>query len=211
MGENMHYFVNGRMATAKDVDDDTFEDSSFDWTAMLGDKLYTANGMVDTNSLLASKKLVALFFGGAWCPWCRAFTPMIEGIAKQVKAADPDDTEIVYIPVDVDMAAFETYMKDKPWVAMDYDRSQGNNGAPPQGFVRKKVRTEQNKPAGVLQDKYEIGGLPKVVVLSGKTGEVVYKDFVKDLGNTAADGMEFTADSPPSWLDALEAANRSNL
>eukprot|EP00444_Apocalathium_aciculiferum_P027173 CAMPEP_0183434736 /NCGR_PEP_ID=MMETSP0370-20130417/64583_1 /TAXON_ID=268820 /ORGANISM="Peridinium aciculiferum, Strain PAER-2" /LENGTH=202 /DNA_ID=CAMNT_0025621535 /DNA_START=88 /DNA_END=696 /DNA_ORIENTATION=+ len=200
MSEDLHHFVNGHAATEADVADFEGAVAQYSWSSMLGPTLQTASGLKPTDEVLSGKKQVALFFAGSWCPWCRAFSPLLEDTIKKVTAGDPSDTEVVYITSDESMEAFNTYQTGKPWAALPYERSQGI-GEPPVGYIRKKVREETGKPAGVLQEMFGLTALPRCIVLDGKTGDVRHKDFIKDLGNNASDGMEFNASAPTSWLD----------
>mmetsp|Transcript_125340 Transcript_125340/g.351002 ORF Transcript_125340/g.351002 Transcript_125340/m.351002 type:complete len:204 (+) Transcript_125340:155-766(+) len=173
------------------------------WAETLGPTLLTASGqLAPTEEVLAGKKQVALYFSGSWCPWCRALAPKFEDTITKVKAMDADDTEVVYIPADSDADAFAASFAGKPWPAMPYERAQGIDQQP-LGFIRKKIREEQGKPMGTLQDRFKLTALPRIVVLDGETGEVKYESFLKEVSDKAADGHEFAQNAPVSWLSAL--------
>jgi len=176
------------------------DSAGLDWATVLGSTLKTPEGDKPTDTALADKKHVALVFSGSWCPWCRAFEPMLEDMYKKVKDNDPNDTEVVYVSVDADSAAFDAATRGKPWPAMPYDTAQGN-GTPPIGFVRKKIREESGKPMGTLQAKYDLGSVPSIVVLDGRTGNLISKDVRQELGNNPEDGCAWKASAPESWLE----------
>lgn len=204
MAENdTHYFENGHLATKASYESWGGQDSAFNFSSMIGETLLTTSGEVATNEYLAGKKQVALIFAGQWCPWCRAFDPLMTETYQKLKANDPNDTEVVYISVDSDEATFTGYYPSKPWAAVPFNRAQGH-GEEPIGFIRKKVRQETGKPMGTLQAKWELGSVPSIVVLDGKTGAVITKEMTRDKGEEASDGIEFTTGAPGSWLSVQE-------
>merc|ERR1712032_33113 len=198
MGIMTHYFKNGKL-----IEKAAFgggASAGLDWASVLGSTLKTPEGDKPTSTALANKKHVTLVFAGSWCPWCRAFEPLLEDMYKKVKANDPNDTEIVYISVDSDSAACDAATNGKPWPAVPYDTAQGN-GTPPIGFVRKKVREESGKPMGTLQAKYALSSVPSIVVLDGKTGNLITKDVRHQLGDKPEDGCAWKPSAPASWLE----------
>jgi thiol-disulfide isomerase/thioredoxin len=106
-----HYFVNGRAATSADFAGKSEAAAAFSWSGLLGGRLVTGGGTtVSTDDVVQGKRQVALFFGGSWCPWCRALTPLLEDTIRKVAAADADDSQVIYIPADADLEAFNAYM-----------------------------------------------------------------------------------------------------
>merc|ERR1712048_261807 len=166
------------------------------WQAMLGPSLLTPQGEKPTTEVLTGKRKVALLFSGAWCPWCTAFDPYFTDVTAKVRKIDPNDTEVVYMSVDVDEAKMKEITSAKPWAAVPYNRAQGN-GETPIGFVRKKVREETGKPMGTLQAKYELSSVPSLIVLDGQTGAMIADSKIrKELGDNPEDGVEFTEKAP---------------
>eukprot|EP00928_Gymnodinium_smaydae_P088372 TRINITY_DN72470_c0_g1_i1.p1 TRINITY_DN72470_c0_g1~~TRINITY_DN72470_c0_g1_i1.p1 ORF type:complete len:203 (+),score=55.22 TRINITY_DN72470_c0_g1_i1:65-673(+) len=202
MAAGVHYFENGHPST-KEAYESWGGSDSFSWSDMLGDTLLTPSGEKKTNEALSGKKQVALLFSGSWCPWCRAFEPMMQDVYDKVKAKDASDTEVVYLSVDADEAKFKEVMAGKTWTAVPYNRAQGN-GETPIGFIRKKHRQELGKPMGTLQEKWKLGSVPSIIVLDSK-GKLITDDIRKELGDEPEDGVEFTATTPASWLEAMGA------
>lgn len=197
---DVHYFSNGELVPASRMDT-----ADFSWETVLGKVLHTANGPTPTDDVLKGVQQVALYFAAAWCPWCRAFDPLLAATVRKVKAANPKDTEVVYISGDTDQEAMTHFLVDKPWVAMPYSAAQGADGQLPLGYVRKKVREDTGKQQGILGAKYKVQSLPFVVVLDGRKGGLTYSRFIVDVGDQPIDGHRFTARAPPSWLEAYDA------
>ncbi|CAK0889588.1 unnamed protein product [Prorocentrum cordatum] len=177
-----HYFDNGKVTTKAVFDSWGGASAGVDWAVVLGSTLKTPEGDKPTGSVLANKRHVALVFSGSWCPWCRAFEPMLEDMYKKVKASDPNDTEI---SAGADSAAFDAAARGKPWPAMSYDISQGNRAAPV-GLVQRKTREKSDKTIGTLKE-YGLGSVPSIVASDGKTGSLVCKNGRQELGSKPED------------------------
>jgi len=183
------------------------------WIKLLGPTLMTAVGEKPTAETLANKKHVALVFAGNWCPWCRALEPYLLDTYGKLKGKNADDTEIVYLSVDDDEAAYITKTATHPFPSMPYNRAQGI-GEEALGFIRKRVRQEraaaEGNPAlankqGALASRFKVDALPTIVVCDGKTAVNLYEDFITEKGKEPADGHEWTVGkAPPSWLDAAK-------
>lgn len=202
VAEDAHFFQNGKAVEAFRMGEESAL-ALHSWSSMLGPTLETADGLRPTDEVLAGKRQVALFFAASYCPWCRVFMPYLEDVISKVKAADPNDTEVVFISTDLDADGFTASTKGKPWLSMPFERSQGTEEAEPAGFLSRKVREKRGKPQGALGVQYGIELIPTVLMLDGKTGDVLNKDFLKDVGSTPAEGMAFTDKAPPSWLRVL--------
>lgn len=200
---NVRFFRNGVVSSAGNYGAAPEAAAAHDWAAMLGPTLRLASGEEKpTGEVLASKKKVAFVFAGAWCPWCRAFDPYLTQTYLNLKANDADDTEIVYLSVDVDEEKYGEAVSQKPWVSVPFKRAQGIDEAPI-GFIRKKVREEQGKPQGRLAEVFGVASVPTVVVLDGQTGQLVSEKFIDERnGDIAAAGHEWNAKAPTSWLEA---------
>lgn len=199
---SLRYFHNGHPSDAATFGSDEAP-GQMDWAKMFGDVLRTASGAErPTSEVLQGKKNVVAFFAGSWCPWCRGFEPLITQTYNKLKAQSPDDTEIVYLSVDENIEKYNEYLSTKQWVAVPYDKAQGN-GCDPLSYIRKKVREETGKKQGTLGEKFEVKSVPTVIVMNGTTGEVTHKDFVLEKGK-AEDGHEWSPKAPSSWLDVSE-------
>lgn len=78
------------------------------------------------DSVLADKKLVAVYFSAHWCGPCRKFTPQLVDYYNRVAAEHPE-FEIVFYSHDRSPADFENYMREvnMPWPAIDFAKLKG--------------------------------------------------------------------------------------
>eukprot|EP00927_Polykrikos_kofoidii_P068522 TRINITY_DN63888_c0_g1_i1.p1 TRINITY_DN63888_c0_g1~~TRINITY_DN63888_c0_g1_i1.p1 ORF type:complete len:229 (+),score=40.44 TRINITY_DN63888_c0_g1_i1:73-687(+) len=200
--DNMHYFENGKPSTAAIFNAGVADAPAISWSASLGPSLLTQEGEKPTDALLAGKRKVALLFSGQWCPYCRSFEPFLRDLYNKLKESDANDTEVVYVSVDADEAAFQTAIGGMSWPAVPYNKAQGN-GEPPIGFIRKKVREATGKPMGVFQEKHSLSSVPSILVFDGTTGNLIADSSLRaELGPNPEDGCRWTEKAPASWLDA---------
>jgi nucleoredoxin len=119
---------------------------------LLGPKLLSKDGEVDTAAALKEKKAIALYFSGHWCPPCRGFTPKLaEWYASSLKAKG---LEIVFVSSDRDESKFKEYFGEMPWLALPYSERQVK---------------------AALDKRFQVEGIPSVVVLDPQ-GELITKD-----------------------------------
>lgn len=76
------------------------------------------------SSLFHSQR-VGLYFSAHWCPPCRGFTPELVEFYEDLKETDPSALEIVFVSSDHDVAEFNAYFGEMPWLALPYaDRAR---------------------------------------------------------------------------------------
>lgn len=148
---------------------------------LLGPTLKGKGGTdVATSSLNAA--YVGIYFSAHWCPPCRGFTPEL---AKFYNAnAKAKDLEIVFASSDKDQAAFDEYFAEMPWLALPYgDRALKDK----------------------LSKKYGVSGIPTLVIVDAKTGELVTK---KARGNVSKDPKaEHFPWKPKSFAEIMDESN----
>lgn len=116
---------------------------------LLGDKLVTKNGEVNTVDHLKGKTHVLVYFSAHWCPPCRGFTPQFAKWYKEfIKSEKGKKAEVIFQSWDSDESAYKSYFKEMPWVSLPY----------------KKVKFES----------WGVSGIPTVVVL-GPDGKIITK------------------------------------
>jgi len=123
--------------------------------ALLGSTLVDNTGAThNTADKLADVDAVGIYFSAHWCPPCRAFTPKLGEIYNGLKEAGKK-IEIVFASSDKDQAAFDSYHKEMPWLAVPFaDRAAKN----------------------ALSKKFKVSGIPALIFVDGKTGELITKD-----------------------------------
>jgi thiol-disulfide isomerase/thioredoxin len=101
---------------------------------------------------LGGKEFVLLYASAHWCPPCRQFTPMLANWYKMNRKY----AEIVFLSCDHDAPGFKSYFASHPWMAVDYDDDARDN----------------------LMAAIKVSGIPRLVVLSGKTGRILVDNAV---------------------------------
>lgn len=97
------------------------------------------------------------YFSASWCKPCGAFTPKLaDWYGKhQAAAKEGQKTEIVFVSADKSSGEFDAYRAKMPWAALDFDHRQ---------------------EAADLNDKFDVEGIPTLVLVNAKTLEVVHTD-----------------------------------
>jgi len=131
---------------------------------LLGELILTKSGKKATSEVVTDKKAVLLYFSAHWCPPCRGFTPVL---AEAYKKYGAKDVEVIFVSSDQDQGSFDGYFAEMPWTALPFiDREKKNQ----------------------ISKKFDVQGVPMLVVLDGETGEVITKigrgdvQSQKDLG-----------------------------
>jgi thiol-disulfide isomerase/thioredoxin len=101
---------------------------------------------------LGGKEFVLLYASAHWCPPCRQFTPMLANWYQTVKSM----VEVVFLSCDHDENQFKNYFATHPWMAVDFDDDA----------------REQ------LLAAIRVQGIPRLVVLSAKTGKIIVDNAV---------------------------------
>jgi thiol-disulfide isomerase/thioredoxin len=100
------------------------------------------------------------------CPPCRNFTPSLVNFYNTIGASEK--ITIIFVSGDRDTAAFEDYFGSMPYHAVP--------------FTSKDIIKQLNKT-------YKVQGIPCLVVVDAKTGNVITKDGRSDVG-AAGDGKD---------------------
>ena len=117
---------------------------------------------VSLSSAFEEVDLVMLYASAHWCPPCRKYTPELIQFykdARRVYKNDPKRTtsiEIVFVSADHDVNGFRNYYSTMPWLAIPYDAE-----------TRERVLSWM-----------KVTGVPKLMVLDGKTGKILESNSV---------------------------------
>jgi Thioredoxin-like/PUB domain len=130
-------------------------------------------------------------------PACRSFTPILAELYTILKEACPSHgLEIVFVSSDRDEHSFNQYFGSMPWLAIPFDES----------LTSHKQR---------LSSKYNIGGIPSLVVLDSMSGRIVINNSESrslvmqtcKAGTDAAIGTMFRT----NWLDRTPSESKEVL
>ena len=113
--------------------------------------LQDKSNQVDLARALNGNEVVGIYFSAHWCGPCRHFTPILSRLYNELKALGKS-FEIVFVSSDRNDDAFHEYFKEMPWLAIP--------------FAEQVLRDK-------LEDIFECRGIPKLVLLDGKNGEVI--------------------------------------
>ena len=126
---------------------------AFDWSALLGPSLLSnSGGETGTNEALGKKDKVCLYFGGSWCDPCRELIPQLMSKYKEGAVNPQVNVEVVFVSSDRDQGSFDSYFKSMVCLGLPFhDRARKN----------------------ALSAAYDVTGIPTLVVLDGRSGELV--------------------------------------
>lgn len=102
---------------------------------------------------LGGKEFVLLYASAHWCGPCRQFTPMLVNWYRSLRTKN---VEVVFLSADRDENGFRDYYKDMPWLAVPYDDDARES----------------------LMGHIRVSGIPRLVVLDGKTGRIIVDNAV---------------------------------
>uniref|UniRef100_A0A7S0PW80 protein-disulfide reductase n=1 Tax=Coccolithus braarudii TaxID=221442 RepID=A0A7S0PW80_9EUKA len=115
----------------------------------------------DLAAVVGDASLIGLYFSAHWCGPCRGFTPKLVTFVEML-AEEGIRFPVVFASSDRDEKTFQAYfaeMKGDSWHA----------------FPHADARIEE------LKKKYAVSGIPWLVVLNAKTGELVVNEADTDV------------------------------
>jgi nucleoredoxin len=122
--------------------------------ALIGNEILTKSGeVVPTATALANKKVIGLYFSGHYCPPCRKFTPLLDIVFEEINERTKD-VEIVFVSSDKEVAKFDEYYAEMPWVAVPY--------------AKREIKTD-------LCEKFGVKTVPTLIFFNEK-GEVIERE-----------------------------------
>jgi nucleoredoxin len=153
---------------------------------LFGQQLLTKDGMKATADVVVNKKAVLVYFSAHWCPPCRGFTPVLADAYTKYRAGD---IEVVFVSSDRDEGSFSSYFSEMPWTAVPFaNRNQKDQ----------------------LSQKFNVSGIPKLIVLNGADGKVVSENGRGEVVKTSDLGQSLGlwglgASTGPSSVDLMRA------
>jgi len=132
------------------------EGSSFPWQPqtifeMLNGNLENNKGeKLDAVSHLKGMTAFGIYFSAHWCGPCKAFTPKFVETYKALQARG-QKFEVVFASSDKSPTEFQHYFETMPWTAIPFSDTR----------------------ISVLNDYFNVEGIPHLVILDGPTGRVI--------------------------------------
>jgi len=130
---------------------------------------------------------VGLYFSAHWCPPCRRFTPKLIETYKELNSQGKS-FEVVFVSGDQGEEAFNEYFADMPWLAVPFSDSEGREG---------------------LDSRFKVSGIPHLVILDAKTGEVYTEDGVEYVSEYGVEAYPFTPDKINELKEQEKAAKEN--
>ncbi|BFZ22000.1 hypothetical protein BsWGS_25039 [Bradybaena similaris] len=118
--------------------------------AILGESVQGKDGAPVAVRTLEDNDLLGLYFSAHWCPPCRNFTPVLSDCYKSVAAAGKK-WQIIFVSSDRDIKGCKEYYDTMPWLLLPFDSDLKE----------------------LLSEKYGIRGIPALILIDPKTGQVV--------------------------------------
>jgi nucleoredoxin len=110
---------------------------------------------VPLEDALGGKEFILLYASAHWCGPCRNFTPQLANWYRSL-GGTTKSAEVVFLSCDHDENGFNSYYKEMPWLAVPFDDDA----------------REQ------LLGHIRVQGIPRLVVLDGKTGRILVDNAV---------------------------------
>jgi len=114
-------------------------------------KLINKSGKEVNASKELGSKIVFLYFSAHWCPPCRYFTPKFAEEYNTLKK-DQRNVEVIFVSSDRSTEDWKEYYGEMPWLALDFDQRELKDS---------------------LGNTFECKGIPYLVWLNPKTGEII--------------------------------------
>jgi len=117
---------------------------------------------VTPSEVLDGKDYVMVYFSAHWCPPCRNFTPKLIQLYKTYQSSEASKTEsmeLVFCSLDKDEAEYKDYTSTMPWYSLPFSSPFSQT----------------------LARKYKAQGIPHLVILDGKTGDVITMKGVEEV------------------------------
>ena len=116
----------------------------------LGKDFLSHKTKVKFNDVFTKTKVIGLYFSALWCPPCSVFLP--ELIKLYEKANEKEKQfEIIYVSSDNDEEEFNECYNKMPWLAIPYE----------------------SDAIELAQEEFKVSGVPVLIVLNGKTGQII--------------------------------------
>ena len=134
------------------------------WSDQLGSKLQTKEGLQDTDTKLAGKKVVGFYFSAHWCPPCRQFTPILSALYEDMIAKHPE-FELVFVSSDRDPSQYQEYFGQMTFLAVPF---------------------EERATIQALSTKFGVTGIPMLVFVDAE-GKVITLEGRSVVANSRGD------------------------
>jgi len=161
-----------------------------DLKELLGDTLMRGSGPNQQTFATAElttdpDRLVGLYFSAHWCGPCRAMTPSLVQLYKDMAAAGKK-LEIVFVSFDREQEAFDEYFAEMPWAALPFSNRDA---------------------ARATAQRFKVSGIPAMALLDASGAQLLVD--VREVVSRGVAGYPFKA-NPEAALKQAEAQARED-
>jgi nucleoredoxin len=134
-----------------------------------------------------SGKIVGLYFSAHWCPPCRGFTPKLSEKFTLLKE-EGKQFEIVFVSSDEDEESARNYFNEMSWNMM--------------------IPFDDQETKDLLDSKYEVSGIPTLVLINGDTGATMTTDGRSTLFEVEFDSLSNYAEEKAKRVSLIISDQR---
>lgn len=114
-------------------------------------------GKVSPATAFAGKKVICIYFSMHNCPPCRQFTPVFADLYSELEESGNNEIGVIFCSGDKDEAVYNDYYGEMPWHALPFKDAR----------------------MATLAKKFDVRGVPRLVVLKASNGEVINQNAVQ--------------------------------
>ncbi|CAB9509353.1 disulfide isomerase-like 1-4 [Seminavis robusta] len=143
--------------------------------------------------------VVLLYFAASWCPASTPMTEMLDAVFGEMllppkgsnRGSQPHPLSLVYVSSDNSAEDMNSYAR-KNWMTVPFEEFKER------AALKKYFKVAGKKELPSLGMDSRIGGLPSVLVLSGKTRKVITYQGVEDLQEKRSEALNY-------WISLADA------
>lgn len=121
------------------------------------EEIHSKGGKVTPQAAFEGKPVLCIYFSMHNCPPCRQFTPVFAELYKEMEEAGNNPLAVIFCSGDREEVIYNEYYEEQPWHALPFKDARMNT----------------------LAKKFDVRGVPRLVILNAKTGDVINQNAVQ--------------------------------
>eukprot|EP00475_Leptophrys_vorax_P011016 TRINITY_DN17573_c0_g1_i3.p1 TRINITY_DN17573_c0_g1~~TRINITY_DN17573_c0_g1_i3.p1 ORF type:complete len:607 (+),score=136.86 TRINITY_DN17573_c0_g1_i3:418-2238(+) len=151
------------------IEEDLFSSGGSKLESLLGSQLMRQSEKVPSKSL-SDLDVIGLYFGGSWCPPCRAFLPQLIQFYNRITQEKGHKFELVFISSDQSHTDFAQYYAQMPFLAIPF---------------------ENRRQKDMLSATYAVRAIPTLIMIDAKSTELICIDAANQIRRDDPLGQKF--------------------